>query len=117
MPELKTTVSTANPLAATNKKTAPGLSFRRFFTKTGVSPYDEIEWEKRTAEILPFPLQAQRVGFPAAIRAREEGDIENGHAACGQSAGLISEIVPARELIERMIAEAEAALSHLRSNH
>jgi len=68
------------------------------------------EWEKRTAEILPFPLQAQRVGFPAAIRAREEGDIENGHAACGQSAGLISEIVPARELIERMIAEAETAL-------
>jgi enoyl-[acyl-carrier protein] reductase II len=65
------------------------------------------EWEKRTAEILPFPLQAQRVGFPAAIRAREEGDIENGHAACGQSAGLITEIVPARDLIERMIAEAE----------
>ena len=75
------------------------------------------EWEKRTAEILPFPLQAQRVGFPAAIRAREEGDIENGHAACGQSAGLISEIVPAGELIERMIADAEAALSHLRSRH
>ena len=66
------------------------------------------EWEKRTAEILPFPLQAQRVGFPAAIRAREEGDIENGHAACGQSAGLISEIVPARDLIERMVAQAEA---------
>ena len=66
------------------------------------------EWEKRTAEILPFPLQAQRVGFPAAIRAREEGDIENGHAACGQSAGLISEIVPARELIERMVAQAKA---------
>jgi enoyl-[acyl-carrier protein] reductase II len=68
------------------------------------------EWEKRTAEILPFPLQAQRVGFPAAIRAREEGDIENGHAACGQSAGLISEIVPARELIERMVAQAQAIL-------
>jgi enoyl-[acyl-carrier protein] reductase II len=68
------------------------------------------EWEKRTAEILPFPLQAQRVGFPAAIRAREEGDIENGHAACGQSAGLIGEIVPARELIERMVAQAQAIL-------
>ena len=74
------------------------------------------EWEKRTAEILPFPLQAQRVGFPAAIRAREEGDIESGHAACGQSAGLINEIVPARELIERMIAEAEAALQRLARN-
>ena len=75
------------------------------------------EWEKRTAEILPFPLQAQRVGFPAAIRAREEGDIEGGHAACGQSAGLIHEIVPAREVIERMMAEAEAALQRLGGNH
>ena len=75
------------------------------------------EWEKRTAEILPFPLQAQRVGFPAAIRAREEGDIEGGHAACGQSAGLISEIVPAREVIERMMAEAEATLQRLGGNH
>jgi enoyl-[acyl-carrier protein] reductase II len=71
------------------------------------------EWEKRTAEILPFPLQAQRVGFPAAIRAREEGDIEGGHAACGQSAGLISEIVPAAEVIERMMAEAKATLERL----
>lgn len=74
------------------------------------------EWEKRTAEILPFPLQAQRVGFPAAIRAREEGDIESGHAACGQSAGLIQEIIPARDLIGRMIAEADAALGRLAPN-
>ena len=36
---------------ATPSKKAPGLSFRRFFTKTGVSPYDEVEWEKRTALI------------------------------------------------------------------
>ncbi len=72
------------------------------------------EWEKRAAEILPFPLQAQRVGFPAAIRAREEGDVEAGHAACGQSAGLINEIVPAREVIERMMAEAETVLSSYR---
>ncbi len=75
------------------------------------------EWEKRTAEILPFPLQAQRVGFPAAIRAREEGDVENGHAACGQSAGLISEIVPAREVVERLVAEADATLSRLAGSH
>jgi enoyl-[acyl-carrier protein] reductase II len=75
------------------------------------------EWEKRTAEILPFPLQAQRVGFPAAIRAREEGDIESGHAACGQNAGLINEIVPAREVVERLVAEAGATLSRLASSH
>jgi ribonucleoside-diphosphate reductase alpha chain len=32
-------------------KRAPGLAFRRFFTKPGVSPYDEVEWERRTAQI------------------------------------------------------------------
>src|ERR1700751_2321260 len=50
MPELKTTASTANPVTAA-KKTAPGLSFRRFFTKPGVSPYDELEWDLRLAQI------------------------------------------------------------------
>src|SRR3982074_425157 len=34
-----------------NKKKAAGLSFRRFFTKPGVSPYDEVEWERRLAQI------------------------------------------------------------------
>src|SRR5437879_1813076 len=35
----------------TEKKKAPGLSFRRFFTVPGISPYDSVEWEKRTAQI------------------------------------------------------------------
>jgi len=35
----------------TAAKKAPGLAFRRFFTKPGVSPYDEVEWERRTAQI------------------------------------------------------------------
>jgi len=30
---------------------APGLGFRRLFSKPGVSPYDEVEWELRTAAI------------------------------------------------------------------
>jgi ribonucleoside-diphosphate reductase alpha chain len=47
-----TNETTAAPVnTSTLSKKAPGLSFRRFFTKTGVSPYDEIEWEKRTALI------------------------------------------------------------------
>src|ERR1700726_2055070 len=33
------------------RKKAPGLSFRRSFTKPGVSPYDEVEWERRLAQI------------------------------------------------------------------
>jgi ribonucleoside-diphosphate reductase alpha chain len=57
MPEVKTeTKSAAAPssVAASpvaSKRKAPGLSFRRLFTKTGVSPYDEVEWDLRTAQI------------------------------------------------------------------
>ncbi len=56
MPELKTTnldspaAAPALPVTA-QRKTAPGLSFRRFFTKPGVSPYDELEWDLRLAQI------------------------------------------------------------------
>src|SRR5690348_10754942 len=42
---------TTTSVEKTNKKRAPGLTFRRFFTVAGVSPYDSIEWEKRTASI------------------------------------------------------------------
>jgi ribonucleoside-diphosphate reductase alpha chain len=38
------TTSAAAPQPTAKKRTAPGLSFKRFFTKDGVSPYDEIEW-------------------------------------------------------------------------
>ena len=59
MSEVKNmTTSPSTPTAAattivtsTNKKRAPGLQFRRHFTKPGVSPYDEIEWELRLAQI------------------------------------------------------------------
>src|SRR5262252_3131667 len=56
MAEVKTTTETkTSPATVSNptiqKKKAPGLSFRRLFTKPGVSPYDEIEWDLRTAQI------------------------------------------------------------------
>jgi ribonucleoside-diphosphate reductase alpha chain len=57
MPEVKTeTKAAAAPSSvaaspAAPKKKAPGLSFRRLFTKPGVSPYDEVEWDRRTAQI------------------------------------------------------------------
>ncbi len=53
MPEvhmhMKDQVKTKND--ADTKKQAPGLTFRRLFTKAGVSPYNEVEWELRTAQI------------------------------------------------------------------
>jgi enoyl-[acyl-carrier protein] reductase II len=71
------------------------------------------EWESRAAEIQPFPIQFERVGKPSAVRAREQGDIENGSAACGQSAALIHTVRPAREVIDTLVAEAEAVLERL----
>src|SRR5271168_1116690 len=53
MPELKTTTvdaTLATPVIP-DKKRSPGMSFRRFFTKPGVSPYDELEWDLRLAQI------------------------------------------------------------------
>ncbi len=48
----RTTAETAaNTVPNAIAKKAPGLAFRRFFTKPGVSPYDEVEWERRTAQI------------------------------------------------------------------
>ena len=32
-------------------KTQKGLEFRRYFTREGISPYDAVEWEYRTAAI------------------------------------------------------------------
>src|SRR6201988_1410061 len=59
MPEIKaanpTTAAPSAPVTASNlavtKKKSPGLSFRRLFTKPGDSPYDEVEWYLRLAQI------------------------------------------------------------------
>jgi ribonucleoside-diphosphate reductase alpha chain len=54
MPEVRDQIKTQTAAGntAVNKKTkAPGLTFRRFFTKPGVSPYSEVEWELRNAQI------------------------------------------------------------------
>ncbi|HEX6805768.1 MAG TPA: vitamin B12-dependent ribonucleotide reductase [Terriglobales bacterium] len=50
MPETQTQTAATN-VASTPKQKISGLTFRRFFTKAGISPYDEVEWEKRTASI------------------------------------------------------------------
>ncbi len=36
------------------RRSAPGLAFNRVFTRAGVSPYDEITWERRDAIIQDF---------------------------------------------------------------
>jgi NAD(P)H-dependent flavin oxidoreductase YrpB (nitropropane dioxygenase family) len=56
------------------------------------------EWELRQ--------RAQEVGR-AALAARQAGDVANAPLLIGQDAGLIDTILPAAEVIQRMVAEAE----------
>src|ERR1700720_1023381 len=54
MPEVRDQINTqsaASNTAVTKKTKAQGLTFRRLFTKPGVSPYSEVEWELRNAQI------------------------------------------------------------------
>ena len=51
MAELTTKTTYSQTTSSSTPKTAPGLKFPRVFTRAGVSPYDEVEWELRTANI------------------------------------------------------------------
>ena len=57
-------------------------------------------------EVLTF-------GAGTLRRAIIDGDVERGSVMAGQSAGLGHDVLPAREVIERTIAEAEAILRRL----
>jgi enoyl-[acyl-carrier protein] reductase II len=46
-------------------------------------------------------------------RAALEGDVEWGKVEVGQAAGLVHEILPAGELMHRLVAEMEAAVRRL----
>lgn len=47
--------------------------------------------------------------------AAVEGDVVQGSVMAGQCCGLVSDIVPAAELLKRIVAEAEAVLARLNS--
>ncbi len=51
MADVTTTTKTTSASTTATTKKAPGLTFKRYFTTAGVSPYDELEWELRTAQI------------------------------------------------------------------
>ena len=44
-------LQTSSAAFQANARTQQGLTFVRRFSKEGVSPYDELEWERRTASI------------------------------------------------------------------
>jgi enoyl-[acyl-carrier protein] reductase II len=42
-----------------------------------------------------------------------DGDVVNGSVMCGQSCGLVRDVVPVTELIERIVGEAEGILTKM----
>ena len=72
-------------------------------------------WAGREAEIKPFPLQAMEVGHPASERGRIEGDVEAGVLPAGQSCGMIGDVMPAGEVVRRVVEEAALAMERMRS--
>ena len=43
-----------NSSSSQGRRSAPGLAFSRLFTEAGISPFDEIAWERRDAIIQDF---------------------------------------------------------------
>jgi len=83
----------------------PGLQIRRHFTRDGVHPYDEVEWERRDA-IIPgeggTQLLGRIVGPSRALDLMLQGGSFGPDRAL--ELGLVDRVVPA----DRLMAETEA---------
>ncbi|HEX2174227.1 MAG TPA: nitronate monooxygenase, partial [Dehalococcoidia bacterium] len=68
------------------------------------------DWESRPQDIQPFPKQLAIAGakIDAGIR---DGDTETGCLPAGQITGLITEIKPARAIVEEMVQQAAEIFS------
>ena len=77
-------------------------------------------WEARDLQdqIAAFPRQmrviSEWLGEDPYIAARRKGRIDKGAMAAGQSSALIRDRIPAREIIDRLVAETDRALTAAR---
>ena len=80
------------------------------------NPYVE-EWENRPQDIQPFPQQAMistQAGVMGGIGGQIEGlDADKSCFAMGQSAGGVHDVLPAAEIVARIMSEAEAAIDRV----
>ena len=80
------------------------------------NPYVE-DWETRPGQIQGFPMQAalsSRAGVMGGIGGQIEGlDADSSCFAMGQSAGGVHDILPAGEIVARILAEADTAIDRM----
>jgi nitronate monooxygenase len=71
-----------------------------------------LELESRKAGLDEI---VQEAAGEKARKMYQEGDLDAGILACGQAVGLVHEVLPVKELLDRMMAEAESAYRGLAS--
>jgi enoyl-[acyl-carrier protein] reductase II len=98
---------------ATDEDTIRTRSYSGKPMRVKKNPYVE-DWERRPQDIQPFPQQAilsGRAGVMGGIGGQLEGlDADRSCFAMGQSAGGVHDVLPAGEIVKRIMAEAEAAI-------
>jgi enoyl-[acyl-carrier protein] reductase II len=101
---------------ATDEDTVRTRSYSGKPMRVKKNPYVE-DWERRPQDIQPFPQQAMlshQAGVMGGIGGQIEGlDIDRSAFAMGQSAGGVREVLPAGEIVARIMAEAEAAIDRV----
>lgn len=79
------------------------------------------DWEARPEDIQPFPQQAIHshqtgvIGGIGGITDEAKLDADTSCFAMGQSAGGVKDVLPVREIVERIMAEADEASARLAS--
>ena len=103
-------------VAATDEATIRTRSYSGKPMRVQKNPYVE-GWEARPQDIQPFPQQAMlssQAGVMGGIGGQIEGlDPDSSCFAMGQSAGGVRDVLPAGEILARIMAEAEASIERV----
>jgi enoyl-[acyl-carrier protein] reductase II len=77
----------------------------------------KTEFTRRLLELEESGASASDIrnflGYSRARTGQIEGDLENGEAYSGASAGLIKEILPAAEVVQRLVAEYQIVIKKI----
>ena len=78
-----------------------------------------LDWEQRPDEIQAFPMQAMLsvqtdvIGGIGGVTDEARLDADKSCFAMGQSAGGVKDILPVKDIVDRIMDEAEAAISRV----
>jgi enoyl-[acyl-carrier protein] reductase II len=73
------------------------------------------EWEKRTGDLQPFPLQLMRSASEGLLAFSDDGKVDAARSCmpAGQGVGGIDDILPVAEIMQRLLHDARATIERL----